>query len=71
MDGRAACANSVGAKTNSARNVGVTNKLPASPAILGLRETLRSALDQLEGLSPEELIEHRYQKFRQMGNFFL
>ena len=43
----------------------------ADAAAAALRETLRSALDQLEGLSPEELIEHRYQKFRQMGNFFL
>ena len=36
-----------------------------------LRDTLRDALQQLEALSPEELIEQRYAKFRQMGNFFL
>jgi acetyl-CoA carboxylase carboxyl transferase subunit alpha len=36
-----------------------------------LRDTLRSALEQLEPLSPEELVEQRYAKFRQMGNFFL
>jgi acetyl-CoA carboxylase carboxyl transferase subunit alpha len=36
-----------------------------------LRETLRNSLDQLEALTPAELIEQRYSKFRQMGNFFL
>jgi len=36
-----------------------------------LRDTLRSALEQLDPLSPEELVEQRYAKFRQMGNFFL
>jgi acetyl-CoA carboxylase carboxyl transferase subunit alpha len=36
-----------------------------------LRETLRSALDQLGELSPAQLVEQRYDKFRQMGNFFL
>src|SRR5436305_9295580 len=36
-----------------------------------LRDTLRSALDQLMALSPEELVEQRYVKFREMGNFFL
>ncbi len=36
-----------------------------------LREALRGALEQLDGLSREELIEQRYNKFRQMGNFFL
>ena len=36
-----------------------------------LRETLRSALDQLGDLSPAQLVEQRYDKFRQMGNFFL
>jgi acetyl-CoA carboxylase carboxyl transferase subunit alpha len=40
-------------------------------AAANLRETLRAALDQLQALSPEELIEQRYTKFRQMGNFFL
>jgi acetyl-CoA carboxylase carboxyl transferase subunit alpha len=35
-----------------------------------LRQTLRRALDELVGLSPQELIEQRYQKFRRMGNFF-
>jgi len=36
-----------------------------------LRDTLRSALEQLDGMSPEELVAQRYAKFRQMGNFFL
>jgi len=36
-----------------------------------LSATLRSALDQLEALSGEELVAERYAKFRQMGNFFL
>src|SRR6266403_2487484 len=40
-------------------------------AAASLRETLRAALDQLQALSPEELIEQRYAKFRAMGNFFL
>ena len=40
-------------------------------AAASLRETLRASLDQLEALSPEALIEQRYDKFRQMGNFFL
>jgi acetyl-CoA carboxylase carboxyl transferase subunit alpha len=36
-----------------------------------LRETLRWALDQLTPLTGEQLVEHRYDKFRKMGNFFL
>jgi acetyl-CoA carboxylase carboxyl transferase subunit alpha len=36
-----------------------------------LSATLRAALDQLEALSGEELVAERYDKFRQMGNFFL
>ena len=35
-----------------------------------LRTTLRSALKDLSQLSAEQLIEDRYRKFRQMGNFF-
>ena len=35
-----------------------------------LRLALLDALDRLEGLSAEELVAHRYEKFRQMGNFF-
>jgi len=35
-----------------------------------LRETLLKALDELSGVSARELIDQRYEKFRQMGNFF-
>jgi acetyl-CoA carboxylase carboxyl transferase subunit alpha len=32
--------------------------------------TLRAALEELAGVSPRELIEERYKKFRRMGAFF-
>jgi acetyl-CoA carboxylase carboxyl transferase subunit alpha len=35
-----------------------------------LRETIRKALSELVPLSPQELIDDRYNKFRRMGNFF-
>ncbi len=35
-----------------------------------LRSALRSTLDELSKLSPEQLVEDRYEKFRLMGNFF-
>jgi acetyl-CoA carboxylase carboxyl transferase subunit alpha len=35
-----------------------------------LRDTLRQALAELTKLSSKELIDHRYAKFRRMGNFF-
>jgi acetyl-CoA carboxylase carboxyl transferase subunit alpha len=35
-----------------------------------LRVTLRQSLAELSGRSPEELIEERYSKFRDMGNYF-
>jgi acetyl-CoA carboxylase carboxyl transferase subunit alpha len=35
-----------------------------------LRETLRRALDELSRLSPQEIVEQRYSKFRTMGNFY-
>ncbi|MCS7313947.1 MAG: acetyl-CoA carboxylase carboxyltransferase subunit alpha [Bryobacterales bacterium] len=35
-----------------------------------IRVTLRQALDELARLSPEELVEQRFEKFRRMGNFF-
>lgn len=35
-----------------------------------LRAVLRQALNELADRSPEDLIEERYNKFRQMGNFF-
>ena len=49
----------------------VANWPGADGAAASLRETLRASLDQLGALSPEALIEQRYAKFRQMGNFFL
>ncbi len=39
-------------------------------AAKAVKETLLSALADLSRLSPEQLIEDRYQKFRNMGNFF-
>ena len=35
-----------------------------------VRDALRKALAELAPLGPQELVEQRYQKFRQMGNFF-
>jgi len=35
-----------------------------------LRETLRQALEELSPLTPEQLVQQRFEKFRQMGNFF-
>jgi acetyl-CoA carboxylase carboxyl transferase subunit alpha len=35
-----------------------------------LRQTLRSALTELGGRSPQELIDERYDKFRRMGACF-
>jgi acetyl-CoA carboxylase carboxyl transferase subunit alpha len=35
-----------------------------------LRDTLRQALAELGRLTSKELIDHRYEKFRRMGNFF-
>jgi acetyl-CoA carboxylase carboxyl transferase subunit alpha len=35
-----------------------------------LREHLRCRLEELIHLSPDQLVEHRYAKFRKMGNFF-
>ncbi len=35
-----------------------------------LRQTLVKALDELQGLPPNEVVEQRYEKFRKMGNFF-
>jgi acetyl-CoA carboxylase carboxyl transferase subunit alpha len=40
-------------------------------AIQALRETLKRALAELTPLSPQEIIEQRYEKFRNMGNFFI
>jgi acetyl-CoA carboxylase carboxyl transferase subunit alpha len=35
-----------------------------------LRQALSARLVELDGLSAEEIVEHRYLKFRKMGNFF-
>ncbi|MGA3018180.1 MAG: acetyl-CoA carboxylase carboxyltransferase subunit alpha [Bryobacteraceae bacterium] len=35
-----------------------------------LRQHLRRSLGELAGLSPDQLVQHRYAKFRKMGNFF-
>jgi acetyl-CoA carboxylase carboxyl transferase subunit alpha len=35
-----------------------------------LRAALRARLDEMARLTPAEVVEHRYRKFREMGNFF-
>ena len=35
-----------------------------------LRQAVRNGLDSLAGMSPTQLVDHRYEKFRAMGNFF-
>jgi acetyl-CoA carboxylase carboxyl transferase subunit alpha len=44
--------------------------LDPEAAIASLRGTLARALRELSALSPEQIIEQRYAKFREMGNFF-
>jgi acetyl-CoA carboxylase carboxyl transferase subunit alpha len=44
--------------------------LNAEAAIASLGSTLREALGELSSVSAEQLLEQRYQKFRQMGSFF-
>ena len=44
--------------------------LDPDTAITNLGNTLRQALRELSGLTVEQLIEQRYQKFREMGNYF-
>jgi acetyl-CoA carboxylase carboxyl transferase subunit alpha len=39
-------------------------------AAFQLANTLHQAIAELSALSPAQLIDERYQKFRQMGNFF-
>jgi acetyl-CoA carboxylase carboxyl transferase subunit alpha len=39
-------------------------------AAANLREHLRRYLEEFNERSPREIVEHRYSKFRQMGNFF-
>lgn len=45
--------------------------LEPEAAVQALRETLRKALAELTSLPPKQIIEQRYEKFRNMGNFFL
>jgi acetyl-CoA carboxylase carboxyl transferase subunit alpha len=40
-------------------------------AIQALRQTIKTALAELSALSTEEIIQQRYDKFRNMGNFFV
>ncbi|MGC4051471.1 MAG: acetyl-CoA carboxylase carboxyltransferase subunit alpha [Paludibaculum sp.] len=35
-----------------------------------MQQTLVAAIDELSPMSPEQLVEQRYRKFRQMGSFF-
>ena len=35
-----------------------------------LRTAIRKGLDSFSGMTPRQLVEHRYAKFRAMGNFF-
>ena len=44
--------------------------LDPDAAVASLRRTLATALSSFDGLSPEAIIEQRYSKFREMGNFF-
>lgn len=45
--------------------------LDPDAAIASLHETLCAALTELEGFTPEQLLDQRYEKFRHMGSFFL
>lgn len=42
----------------------------ADAAAASLRRELGRALDQLSAFTADQLVEHRYAKFRRMGNFF-
>jgi acetyl-CoA carboxylase carboxyl transferase subunit alpha len=44
--------------------------LDPEAAIAGVRFTLQQALEELSAIPAAELIEQRYRKFRDMGNFF-
>jgi acetyl-CoA carboxylase alpha subunit len=35
-----------------------------------LDPVLRRSLDQLSALSPQQILDQRYEKFRRMGQFF-
>jgi acetyl-CoA carboxylase carboxyl transferase subunit alpha len=42
----------------------------ADAAAEAVRTTLRAALSELSGMTPKQLIDDRYDKFRKMGSFF-
>jgi acetyl-CoA carboxylase carboxyl transferase subunit alpha len=42
----------------------------AAAAAESLRQQLNARLSELSRMTPSELVEHRYDKFRRMGNFF-
>lgn len=44
--------------------------LDPDAAIQSLRQTLKPALEELSALSTQQVIDQRYTKFREMGNFF-
>ncbi len=44
--------------------------LEPEAAVQGLKEILKKALAELAPLTPQEIVEQRYDKFRNMGNFF-
>lgn len=44
--------------------------LEPDAAIAAVKKTLQSALDELSGKPAQQLIDERYTKFREMGNFF-
>ena len=46
------------------------NHLDPEAAMSAFRETLKRGLQELSGISPDALVRDRYEKFRQMGNFF-
>jgi acetyl-CoA carboxylase carboxyl transferase subunit alpha len=45
--------------------------LNPEPAMEAVRVTLKAALDELGKMTPEQLVEQRYGRFRAMGNFFI
>ncbi|HEY7305862.1 MAG TPA: acetyl-CoA carboxylase carboxyltransferase subunit alpha [Bryobacteraceae bacterium] len=44
--------------------------LDPDAAASSLRATLREALNEFSGMTPEDVVQQRYEKFRRMGNFF-
>ena len=49
-------------------NGGAQNNWDESAESLG--KSLKASLDRLAGLTPKELVDHRYEKFRKIGSFF-